>query len=93
MRAALSSFAQSVRVFPDVFGNPDLRRVELAFVGFTAAEWGSWIAIMVFAYESGGAVAAAAIGVIQLVPAAVFAPFASVLGDRYRRERACSPVT
>ncbi|MDQ4126801.1 MAG: MFS transporter [Actinomycetota bacterium] len=71
----------------DVFGNPDLRRVELAFIGFTAAEWGTWIAIMVFAYEASGVAAAAGIGVIQLIPAAIFAPFASVLGDRYRRER------
>jgi Cyclic nucleotide-binding domain/Major Facilitator Superfamily len=87
MLATLSSFAQSARVFREVFCNPDLRRVELAFVGFTAAEWGSWVAMLVFAYEAGGAAAAAAIGVIQLIPAAVFAPFASVLGDRYRRER------
>jgi MFS family permease len=87
MRAALSSFAQSARVSRDVFGNPDLRRVELAFVGFTASEWATWIAILVFAYQVGGAAAAGAIGVIQLIPAAVFAPFASVLGDRYRRER------
>jgi MFS family permease len=87
MQAALSSFAQSARVSRGVFGNPDLRRVELAFVGFTAAEWATWIAILVFAYQVGGAAAAGAIGVIQLIPAAVFAPFASVLGDRYRRER------
>jgi hypothetical protein len=87
MRAALSSFAQSARVSRDVFGNPDLRRVELAFVGFTASEWATWIAILVFAYQVGGAAAAGAIGVIQLIPAAVFAPFASVLGDRCRRER------
>jgi MFS family permease len=87
VRAALSSFARSVRVSLDVFGNADLRRVALAFIGFTAAEWGTWIAIMVFAYEASGVAAAAGIGVIQLIPAAIFAPFASVLGDRYRRER------
>ena len=87
MRRALSSFAQSARVFRDVFVNPDLRRVELAFVSSTAAEWGSWVAMLVFAYQAGGAAAAAAIGVVPLIPAAVFAPFASVLGDRYRRER------
>jgi MFS family permease len=87
MRAALSSFAQSARVSWGVFGNPDLRRVELAFVGFTASEWATWIAILVYAYQVGGAAAAGTIGVIQLIPAAIFAPFASVLGDRYRRER------
>jgi MFS family permease len=87
VRAALSSFARSVRVSLGVFRNPDLRRVELAFIGFTAAEWSTWIAIMVFAYEASGVAAAAGIGVIQLIPAAIFAPFASVLGDRFRRER------
>jgi len=87
MRNLLSNLARSVRVFRAVFGNPDLRRVELAFVGFNAAELGTWIAILVFAYEAGGAAAAGAIGVVQLVPAMIFAPVASLLGDRYRRER------
>jgi hypothetical protein len=41
----------------DVFKNPDLRRVELTFVGFTAAKWDTWIAIMVFAYQAGGTAA------------------------------------
>ena len=87
MRAALSNIVQAIRAFRAVFGNPDLRRVELAFVGFNAAEWGTWIAILVVAYEAGGAAAAGAVGVVQLVPAAIFAPVASLLGDRYRRER------
>ena len=89
MRSLLSNLAQAVRVFRAVFGNPDLRRVELAFVGFNAAELGTWIAILVFAYEAGGAAAAGAIGVVQLVPAMIFAPVASLLGDRYRRELCC----
>ncbi|HEX7170665.1 MAG TPA: MFS transporter [Rubrobacter sp.] len=87
MRNLLSNLARAVRVFRAVFGNPDLRRVELAFVGFNAAELGTWIAILVYAYEAGGAAAAGAIGVVQLVPAMIFAPVASLLGDRYRRER------
>jgi MFS family permease len=87
VRNLLSNLARTLQVFRDVFGNPDLRRVELAFVGFNAAELGTWIAILVFAYEAGGAAAAGAIGVVQLVPAMIFAPVASLLGDRYRRER------
>jgi MFS family permease len=87
MRGVLSNLLRTGHVFRAVFGNPDLRRVELAFVGFNAAELGTWIAILVFAYEAGGAAAAGAIGVVQLIPAMIFAPFASLLGDRYRRER------
>jgi MFS family permease len=87
VRAFLGSLAEAVRAFRAVFGNPDIRRVELAFVGFNAAEMATWIAILVFAFEAGGAAAAGAIGVIQLIPATIFAPVASLLGDRYRRER------
>jgi MFS family permease len=67
--------------------NPDVRRVELAWGAAIASEWAHFVALGVFAYEAGGASAVGIAGLVRLLPAAVLAPFAASLGDRFRRER------
>ena len=69
-----------------VGGNTDLRRVELGWGAAVFAEWMHFVALGVFAYEAGGTAAVGIAGAIRMLPAALIAPFAAVLGDRFRRE-------
>ena len=75
-------------VYRTVVRNRSLRRVLTAFFAFNAQEYGVWIAIVVFAYEQGGAATAGLVAIAQLIPSAFIAPIGSVLGDRMRRDRA-----
>jgi MFS family permease len=82
------SLPAPVAVVAAVFHNVSLRRVLAAFIGFSLAEWTTWIAILVYAFNRGGATETGVAALIQLAPSAVVAPLAASLGDRMRRERA-----
>ena len=64
--------------------NADIRRAELAWGASVAAEWAHFVALGVFAYDRGGTSAVGMAGLVRLLPAAVIAPFAASLGDRFR---------
>jgi Cyclic nucleotide-binding domain/Major Facilitator Superfamily len=83
----LAYLSRLIGVVRTVSASPGLLRVELAFVGFNVAEWATWVSILAFAYQAGGAAATGLVALVQLVPAALFAPVAAVAGDRFRRER------
>jgi MFS family permease len=70
-----------------ILGNKQFRRVELAWGASVAAEWANFVALGVFAYDIGGALGVGLAGLVRLLPAAVVAPFASFVGDRFPRER------
>jgi MFS family permease len=83
----INQLRESLRALADVFGNPGLRRLELAWVGSVTGEWAYAIALAVYAYEAGGATTVGLVALLRFLPSAVVAPFAAVLADRYPRQR------
>jgi MFS family permease len=78
---------ESGAAFAAVFGNRDLRRVQVSWAGSVTAYWVFIIALSLFAYEEGGAAAVGLVGLLRVLPAVIASPFAAALGDRYPRER------
>ena len=76
----------SLGAFKDVFANPNLRRVEVAWAGTCIGRWAYFVALAVYAYEQGGAGAVGLVAVVRMLPSAIAAPFTSILGDRYDRK-------
>ena len=85
MNGLLEKLADSTRSLRDVFRNPGLRRLQLAFGGSIVGDWAYAVAVAVYAYDRGGATAVGVLGVIRYVSLAVVTPFAATLGDRYPR--------
>jgi MFS family permease len=75
----------ATRALREVFRNPALRRIELAFAGSIVGDWAYGTAVAVYAYEHGGATAVGVLGVVRYTSMAIVTPFTSVLGDRYPR--------
>ena len=83
----MNRVVQALAGIGGVLRNDQLRRVELAWGASIVAEWVNFVALGVFAYEAGGTLAVGLAGLVRLLPAALVAPFAAFVGDRFRRER------
>src|SRR2546423_14263568 len=80
----------SRRAVGTVFGNRDLRILELAWAGVSLATWSYVIALGVYAFDIGGAAAVGIAGLVRLLPGALASPFAGLLGDRRSRRSVLS---
>jgi len=85
VRRFFGLLAESGRAFQDVFRNPALRRIQVAWAASILGTWAYGIAVVVYAYEQGGAKAVGIVGLARWLAAAVASPFAALLGDRYDR--------
>ncbi|HYA68740.1 MAG TPA: MFS transporter, partial [Acidimicrobiales bacterium] len=74
-------------VFRAAFANPTLRRAGIAYALYGAAEFGIWIALLVYADGHGGASAAMTMVLVQLIPCIALGPFLGALADRRRPSR------
>jgi MFS family permease len=81
----LSRLPASVRALGEVFRNPDLGRLQLAWAGVSFATWTFVITLGVFAFDAAGAAAVGVAGLVRLLPGALASPFSGLLGDRYSR--------
>jgi len=90
----VAQLRQSFVAFREVFRNPGLRRLQLAYGGSVLGTWAWAIGVVVYAYEHGGAGAVGLVGLIRWTAGAVASPFGAVLGDRYDRRTVmvCSDV-
>jgi MFS family permease len=77
----------SIAAFASVWRNPNLRWLELAWASSIVGHYAFLIAVSVYAYGVGGEKAVGLVFLARLIPAALVAPFAGMLGDRYPRER------
>ena len=64
-----------------------LRRAATALALYRLAEFGPWVAMLVYAYSKAGATATGVVSLTLLIPTAVFAPFAGPLLDRFGASR------
>jgi len=67
---------------------PSIRRALLSYLTFSVAEWATWVALLIWAFDRNGVAGASLISIVQLAPAVLVAPLAAGLGDRLRRGHA-----
>jgi MFS family permease len=87
MGAMAGRYAGSVQAIRYVVHDPDLLRLEAAEALSWVADWAYLVALGIYAFRAGGSLDVGLAGLIRMLPSAIVAPFAALLGDRYPRRR------
>ena len=86
VRALQTRFGQTYGSLAAAFRNPNLRRIQLAWMGSVIGNWSYSVALAVYAYREGGPAAVGLVAVIRLLPSALAAPIVAMAADRFPRE-------
>ena len=81
-RASLATSGQALRA---ATANPDLRRLQLAFLGSALGQWAASVAVTVYAFQEAGAGGVGLQIALRMIPGALAALLAGALADRYPR--------
>jgi hypothetical protein len=81
------------RVLGAAFGTPELRRLQLAWAACSIGGWAFMVALAIYAYGVGGAVAVGLAALARMLPAGLAAPFTGLLGDRHSRRDVLVGIT
>ena len=86
MSRVTSVFSGTYKSLATVFGNPGLRRVNLAFAGSSIGDWAYATAMVVWAYGVGGVTAVGIWGTARLTMMTLASPFSATIVDRFPRK-------
>ena len=63
--------------------SPELRRVQLAYAGYSISENATWLAMLFYALQRGGVREVGLVAFVQLLPTVLLTPFSAYAGDRF----------
>src|SRR6516164_7980576 len=83
MMAVTRGLRERTLVLSQIARNRALTRLLGAYFANILTEYGVWIAVLVYAYQRGGATLAGAVAIVQLVPAIFLSPVIVAHGSRF----------
>jgi MFS family permease len=75
-----------------VLGEPNLRRLNIAYAVVQLGGWAGFVAISLYAFQQGGAREVGVMTAVRLAPTALASPFAGALADHFKRTHVIATI-